>query len=59
MTRGYHLFALPSTANRLRVATDWLWQSVLPPESTQLSVVRPEDARLASAQATQLYSSPA
>lgn len=55
VTRGYHLLALPATANRLRVATDWLWQSVLPPESTQLSVVRPEDARLAAAQATQIY----
>ena len=55
VTRGYHLYALPATANRLRVATDWLWAALLPPESTQLSVVRPEDARLASAQATDLY----
>lgn len=50
VTRGYHLYALPAMANRVRVATDWLWQTVLPPESTQLSVVRPEDARLAVAQ---------
>jgi NADH:ubiquinone reductase (H+-translocating) len=50
VTRGYHLYALPAMANRVRVATDWLFQTVLPPESTQLSVVRPEDARLAAAQ---------
>ena len=42
-------------ANRVRVATDWLWQAVLPPESTHLDVVRPEDARLAAAQGTALY----
>jgi NADH dehydrogenase len=52
VTRAYHLYALPAMANRVRVATDWLFQTVLPPESTQLSVVRPEDARLASAQGT-------
>jgi NADH dehydrogenase len=50
ITRGYHLFALPAAANRVRVAADWLWQTVLPPDSTQLSVVRPEDARIAAAQ---------
>jgi NADH:quinone reductase (non-electrogenic) len=50
VTRGYHLYALPAMANRVRVATDWLFQTILPPESTQLSVVRPEDARLAAAQ---------
>jgi NADH dehydrogenase len=52
VTRAYHLYALPAMANRVRVATDWLFQTVLPPESTQLSVVRPEDARLATAQGT-------
>jgi NADH:ubiquinone reductase (H+-translocating) len=50
VTRGYHLYALPSTANRVRVATDWLFQTILPPDSTQLSVVRPDDARIAIAQ---------
>jgi NADH dehydrogenase len=50
VTRGYHLFALPAAANRVRVAADWLWQAILPPESTQLSVVRMEDARIAAAQ---------
>jgi NADH:ubiquinone reductase (H+-translocating) len=50
VTRAYHLYALPAMANRIRVAADWLWQTVLPPESTQLSVIRPEDARIAFAQ---------
>jgi NADH:ubiquinone reductase (H+-translocating) len=50
VTRGYHLYALPAMANRVRVAADWLFQTLLPPESTQLSVVRPEDARTATAQ---------
>jgi NADH dehydrogenase len=55
VTRGYHLYALPAMANRVRVATDWLWQAVLPPESTQLDAIRPEDARIAIAQGTGLY----
>src|SRR4051812_16634985 len=55
VTRGYHLYALPAMANRLRVATDWLFQSVLPPESTQLDVIRPEDAQVASAQGIRVY----
>ena len=50
VTRAYHLYALPVMANRIRVAADWLFQTVLPPESTQLSVVRPDDARIAVAQ---------
>jgi NADH dehydrogenase len=58
VTRAYHLYALPAMANRVRVATDWLFQTVLPPESTQLSVVRPEDARLASAQGTAVADEP-
>ena len=59
VTRGYHLMALPSASNRVRVAADWLWQTVLPPESTQLSVVRSDDARLTTAQGTALYGTPA
>jgi NADH:ubiquinone reductase (H+-translocating) len=59
VTRAYHLYALPAMANRVRVATDWLWQAVLPPESTQLDAIRPEDARLAAAQGTGLYGSSA
>ncbi|WP_245817086.1 NAD(P)/FAD-dependent oxidoreductase [Geodermatophilus saharensis] len=59
VTRGYHLYALPAMSNRVRVALDWVFQSVLPPDETQLSVVREEDARLATAQATAIYGSTA
>jgi NADH:ubiquinone reductase (H+-translocating) len=57
VTRGYHLYALPAMSNRIRVALDWAFQTLLPPDETQLSVVREEDARLASAQATAIYGS--
>ena len=56
VTRGYHLYALPAASNRVRVAADWLWQAILPPESTQLSVVRTEDARIAVAQGVDAFS---
>jgi NADH dehydrogenase len=59
VTRGYHLYALPSMSNRIRVALDWAFQTLLPPDDTQLSVVREEDARLATAQATAIYRSTA
>jgi NADH:ubiquinone reductase (H+-translocating) len=55
VTRGCHLYALPAMSNRIRVALDWALQTLLPPDETQLSVVREEDARLASAQATAIY----
>ncbi len=55
VTRGYHLYALPAMSNRIRVALDWAFQTLLPPDETQLSVVREEDARLATAQATAIY----
>ncbi|HET6392912.1 MAG TPA: FAD-dependent oxidoreductase, partial [Blastococcus sp.] len=44
VTRGYHLYALPAMSNRIRVALDWAFQTLLPPDETQLSVVREEDA---------------
>ncbi|HYO36563.1 MAG TPA: FAD-dependent oxidoreductase [Geodermatophilus sp.] len=59
VTRGYHLYALPAMSNRIRVALDWAFQTLLPPDETQLSVVREEDARLATAQATAIYRSTA
>jgi hypothetical protein len=44
VTRGYHLYALPAMSNRVRVALDWAFQTLLPPDET-----------LASAQATAIY----
>jgi NADH dehydrogenase len=38
VTRGYHLAAMPG--NRVRVAADWLLESVLPRQAVQLGLVR-------------------
>jgi NADH:quinone reductase (non-electrogenic) len=38
MTRGYHLLSMPG--NRVRVATDWLLDAVLPRQGVQLGLVR-------------------
>jgi NADH dehydrogenase len=40
VARGYHLAALPAGPNRVRVAADWLLDAVLPPQGTQLGLVR-------------------
>jgi NADH:quinone reductase (non-electrogenic) len=57
--RGYHLMALPSMGNRMRVFTDWLLNAALPPQSASLAVIRAEDARIATAQSTEIYPKPA
>jgi NADH:ubiquinone reductase (H+-translocating) len=57
--RGYHLYALPNMGNRARVLTDWLGTAVLPPQSSSLSVVRPQDALISAAQGIDLYGEPA
>lgn len=38
VTRGYHLLSLP--ANRVRVASDWVLDAVLPRQSVQFGLVR-------------------
>jgi NADH dehydrogenase len=38
VTRGYHLLSLP--ANRVRVASDWALDAVLPRQSVQFGLVR-------------------
>lgn len=38
VTRGYHLAAMPG--NRIRVAADWILDTVLPRQSVQLGLVR-------------------
>ncbi|MGW1787535.1 NAD(P)/FAD-dependent oxidoreductase [Streptomyces tubercidicus] len=38
ITRGYHLLAMPG--NRIRVATDWFLDAVLPRQGVQLGLVR-------------------
>jgi NADH dehydrogenase len=41
VTKGYHLYALPAAANRLRVAADWALNLVSPPIASQLGADRP------------------
>ncbi len=55
VARGYHLYALPTTSAKIRVATDWLYASVLPTRVVQLDNVRAEDALIGHAQATDIY----
>ena len=55
VARGYHLYALPTTSAKIRVATDWLYASVLPTRVVQLDNVRAEDALIERAQATGIY----
>ncbi|RRQ27962.1 NAD(P)/FAD-dependent oxidoreductase [Rhodococcus sp. Eu-32] len=50
VARGYHLYALPTAAARVRVATDWLYASILPTRVVNLDQVRSEDALIAKAQ---------
>ncbi|MEV5550365.1 FAD-dependent oxidoreductase [Streptomyces sp. NPDC052309] len=47
VTRGYHLAAMPG--NRVRVAADWLLDSVLPRQAVQLGLVRSWSVPLESA----------
>ncbi|MGV9346079.1 FAD-dependent oxidoreductase [Streptomyces spiralis] len=47
VTRGYHLAAMPG--NRVRVATDWLLNAVLPRQAVQLGLVRSWSVPLESA----------
>jgi NADH:ubiquinone reductase (H+-translocating) len=51
VTRGYHLLSLP--ANRLRVASDWLWDAVLPREAVQFGLVRDRAVTLDTARSTE------
>lgn len=50
VARGYHLYALPTVSARVRVATDWLYSSILPTRMVNLNQVRSEDALIAKAQ---------
>ena len=50
-TRGYHLLALPSPRNRVRVSFDWLLDWLMPPQLSQLGFVRMEQATAAAERA--------
>ncbi|WP_369055471.1 NAD(P)/FAD-dependent oxidoreductase [Kineococcus terrestris] len=55
VARGYHLYALPSMANRVRVLTDWALHALLPVQAVALNQTRPEDALIPTAQNTDIY----
>jgi len=46
VTKAYHLFALPASGNRLRVAADWAVNLVSRPIAAQVGLVDPAAARL-------------
>jgi NADH dehydrogenase len=52
VTKGYHLYAIPAMANRLRVAADWAINLVSRPIAAQLGLVSAEAAQLGSAEHT-------
>ncbi|RBY80633.1 NAD(P)/FAD-dependent oxidoreductase [Geodermatophilus sp. TF02-6] len=55
VARGYHLYALPAAANRVRVAVDWLLSAALPTQDVQVGAIPPEAALVATAQQTERY----
>ena len=54
VTRGYHLLSMPG--NRVRTATDWLFDAVLGRQTTQLGVIPADDVPLETAAPERLHS---
>ena len=54
VTRGYHVLALPSPGNRLRVSLDWATR----PQLARLGFLREEQATMAAAEQTGIYAGP-
>jgi NADH dehydrogenase len=55
VTRAYHLYALSSTPQRVRVGLDWVLDAVLPRPLVRLGREKEEDATLAAAERTNIY----
>jgi NADH dehydrogenase len=55
VTRAYHLYALPSTPQRVRVGLDWILDAVLPRPLVRLGIGKEEDALLSAAERTNIY----
>jgi NADH dehydrogenase len=58
VTRGYHLLALPSAGNRVRVSLDWLLDWAMRPQLAQLGFLREDQATMAAAEHTGIYTGP-
>ena len=55
VTRAYHLYALSSTPQRVRVGLDWILDAVLPRPLVRLGIGKEEDAPLSAAERTNIY----
>lgn len=55
VARGYHLYALPSVPNRIRVALDWALAAALPAQDVQVGAIPREAALVGTAQQTERY----
>jgi NADH dehydrogenase len=55
VTRGYHLLTIPTAGGRLRVAADWLLDSLTARQLTQLDLQPADAVTIARAEATQIY----
>ena len=55
VTRGYHLYALPSLRARVRTAADWLMHATLGDDFTRLGLPDPMAGTLAGQEATGQY----
>jgi NADH dehydrogenase len=55
VARGYHLYALPGAPAKVRVASNWLFDSLLPTRVVQFDTVQSQDVPIATAQSTQIY----
>lgn len=50
VTRGYHLYALPTTNRRVRVALGWALSSLTPPDDTAFGLIGRRDALVSTAE---------
>src|SRR5919202_1111198 len=55
VTRAYHLYALSSMPQRVRVGLDWILDAVLPRPLVRLGIGKEEDAPLTAAERTDIY----
>ncbi|MGF7237001.1 MAG: NAD(P)/FAD-dependent oxidoreductase [Frankia sp.] len=55
VTRAYHLYAIGSFTNQLRVASDWTLSALSPTQIVQLGFLRPRDSSIVAAEHTDIY----
>jgi NADH dehydrogenase len=55
VTRAYHLYAIGSPTNQIRVATDWALSALSPSQIVQLGFLRPRDSSIVAAEKTGIY----